>query len=265
MVRARLRRTGHDRARPASVTWKVHREVIVALGWGRAVLLQLAHPAVAAGVHDHSSFRGSLSASLRRMRSTVRAMLWLTFGDDEQMITAAAGINAIHVRVRGEGYSAGDPELARWVHATMLESVPLAYERFVGPLSDRERDRFCSEAAIMEPLLGMPAGWLPRDAGQLAAYMDETVGGGKIVVTDTSRSLARAVLYPPRWYLAWPAFRPMQLLAIGTLPPAVREAYGFGWSARDERALARWTALLKIWRCILPPFVREWPMARKTS
>ena len=117
----------------------------------------------------------------------------------------------------------------------------------------------------MEPLLGMPAGWLPRDAGQLAAYMDETVGGGKIVVTDTSRSLARAVLYPPRWYLAWPAFRPMQLLAIGTLPPAVREAYGFGWSARDERALARWTALLKIWRCILPPFVREWPMARKTS
>ena len=70
-------------------------------GWGRAILLQLAHPAVAAGVRDHSSFRGSILSSFRRLHSTVGAMLSLTFGDTEQMITAAAGINAIHDRVRG--------------------------------------------------------------------------------------------------------------------------------------------------------------------
>ena len=260
-VRARLRRADQVRARRESVTWKIHRELIVTLGWGRAILLQLAHPGVAAGVHHHSSFRGSLRASLRRMRSTVRAMLWLTFGDDEQMLTAAAGINAIHARVRGAGYSAGDPELQRWVHATLLDSIPLAYERLVGPLSDAERDRFCAEAAIIEPLLGVPAGRLPRDAGQLAAYMDETLSGGRIVVTDTSRALARAVLYPPRWYLAWPAFRPMQLLAIGTLPPRIREAYGLPWSARDEGALARWTSVLRTSRRLLPPFAREWPIS----
>ena len=100
-VRARLLRSDHVRAGPESITWKVNREVIVVAGWGRAILLQLAHPAVAAGVHDHSSFRGSLLSSFRRLHSTVRAMLSLTFGDTEQMITAAAGINAIHDRVRG--------------------------------------------------------------------------------------------------------------------------------------------------------------------
>ena len=100
-VRARLVRSDHVRAGADSVTWKINREMIVIAGWGRAILLQLAHPAVAAGVHGHSSFRGSLGASFRRLHSTVGAMLSLTFGDTERMVTAAAGINAIHDRVRG--------------------------------------------------------------------------------------------------------------------------------------------------------------------
>lgn len=268
-VRARLVRSDHVRAGPESITWKVNREVIVVAGWGRAVLLQLAHPAVAAGVHDHSTFRGSLRSSVRRLHSTVDAMLALTFGDTEQMIAAAAGINAIHDRVRGcvregagDAYSAHDPVLQRWVHATLLESIPLMYERLVGPLTLRERDRYCSEAAIMEPLLGMPAGWLPRDSAQLDAYMREMLAGGIIGVTDTSRALARAVLYPPRWYVAWPAFRAMQVLTIGSLPPSIRRAYGFEWRARDERAFARWTSLLRTSLRLLPPLAREWPAAR---
>jgi uncharacterized protein (DUF2236 family) len=279
-VRARLLQSDHVRAGADSITWKINREAIVVAGWGRAILLQLAHPAVAAGVHHHSAFRGSLLSSVRRLQSTVRAMLSLTFGDTEQMITAAAGINAIHDRVRGrvqtplklrpvsteetdEAYCAHDPDLQRWVHATLLESIPLTYELLVGPLTAAERDRYCAEAAIMEPLLGMPAGWLPRHSAQLDAYMRGMLAGGSLVVTDTSRALARAVLYPPDWYVAWPAFRPMQLLTIGTLPPSIRLAYGFEWRARDVRAFARWTALLRTSVPLLPPLAREWPMARR--
>ena len=269
-VRARLLRADHVRAGPESITWKVNREVIVIAGWGRAILLLLAHPAVAAGVHGHSSFRGSLLSSFRRMHATVGAMLSLTFGDTEQMITASASINAAHDRVRGrvregagEAYSAHDPELQRWVHATLIESITLTYELLVGPLTLRERDRYCSEAAIMEPLLGMPAGWLPRDTAQLDTYMREMLAGGSIAVTDTSRALARAVLYPPHWGVAWPAFRAMQLLTIGSLPPSIRRAYGFEWRGRDVRAFARWTALLRTSLRLLPPLAREWPMARR--
>lgn len=244
--------------------------MVVVAGWGRAILLQLAHPSIAAGVHDHSSFRGSLRSSFRRLHSTVGAMLALTFGDTEQMITAAAAINVIHDRVRGkvtersgDTYSAHDPDLQRWVHATLLESIPLTYELLIAPLTRRERDQYTAEAAIMEPLLGMPDGWLPRDAAQLDAYMREMLSSDRLVVTDTSRALARSVLYPPRWYLAWPAFRPMQLLTIGSLPPAIRQAYGFEWRPREARAFERWTTLLRTLVRVLPPFAREWPVARR--
>lgn len=268
-VRARLLSSDHARAGRDSVSWRVNREMIVVAGWGRAILLQLAHPAVAAGVHDHSAFRGSLVASFRRLRSTVGAMVSLTFGDTEQMIEAAAGINTIHDRVRGrthgtgEPYSAHDPGLQQWVHATLLESIPLTYELLVGPLTPHERDRYCAEAAIMEPLLGMPAGWLPRDSAQLDAYMRGMLADGSLVVTGTSRALVRALLYPPRWWVAWPVFRAMQVLTIGSLPPSIRRAYGFEWRPRDARSFVRWTALLRTSLRLLPRLAREWPSASR--
>jgi uncharacterized protein (DUF2236 family) len=270
-IRARLAKSDRRRAGQGSVSWKLNREIIVVAGWGRAILLQLAHPAVGAGVSEHSAFRGCPVTGFKRLRSTVRAMLALTFGNTEEMISTAAGINVIHDRVRGrsadgngEVYSAHDPALQQWVHATLLESIPQTYELLVGPLTPRERDRYCSEAAIMEPLLGITAGRLPRNAAELDEYMKEMLDSGQLVVSDSSRKLARAILYPRKWQLLWPVFRPMQLLTIGSLPPTIREAYGFHWRSRDARAFARWTTMLRVvWR-LLPRFAREWPVARRT-
>jgi uncharacterized protein (DUF2236 family) len=263
-VRARLLRSDHVRTGPDSVSWKINREALVIAGWGRAILMQLAHPSIAAGIDAHSSFRGSLRASVRRLYSTVAAMLSLTFGDTDEVINAAAGIHVIHDRVRGvqPAYSAHDPELQRWVHATLLDSIPLTFERLVGPLTPRERDRYCLEAAIMEPLLGMPSGLLPRSTASLDDYLRQMYTGGALVVTDRSRSLARAVLYPPQWRLVWPAFRVIQLMTIGSLPPPLREAYGFEWRPRDDRSLSRWVMVIRIMRRALPGFMCQWPMAR---
>jgi uncharacterized protein (DUF2236 family) len=262
-TRDRMRAAGLPRPGPDSVTWLINREMIVTAGWGRAILLQLAHPAIGAGLHRHSSFRGGLRSGAGRLRSTVGAMLSITFGDSEAMIAAAARIHAIHDRVRGDGYSAHDPELQRWVHATLVDSIPLVYERLLGPLTPRQHDDYCREAAIMEPLMGMPPGWLPRDRVQLDRYMRGMLDGGTLAVSDTSRALARAVLYPPHWAAAWPAFRPLQLLTIGTLPPAIREAYGFEWREPEARALARWTATLRTAVRLLPSAARQWPQARR--
>jgi uncharacterized protein (DUF2236 family) len=270
-VRTRLIQSDRERPGPDSISWRINQEIVVVGGWGRAILLQLAHPSVAAGVHHHSTFRGSLASSLKRVRSTIGAMLSITFGDAEQMINAAAGINAIHDRVRGrvpgdaaQTYSAHDPELQRWVQSTMLDSTLVVYERLVGPLSHRERSRYCAEASIMEPLMGMPAGWLPRDSPDLDTYMREMIDGGTMVVSDTSRALARALLYPPKWRLLWPVFRAMQVLTIGMLPPAIRTAYGFEWTPRDERSLARWTTAVRLMQRVLPAMARQWPIARRT-
>ncbi len=272
LVRTRLEASAHVRPGPGSVTWKVNREIVVVAAWGRAILMQLAHPSVAAGVHHHSSFRGSLRNSFRRLHSTVGAMLAIAFGNTEDMIAAAARINAIHDRVRGSvedggsgHYSAHDPGLQRWVHATLLDSMPRAYEALVAPLTPSERDRYCDESAIMEPLLGMPEGWLPRDATQLDACLRDMLESGELVVTDTSRKLARAVLYPPRWRMMWPAFRAMQLLTIGTLPPSLRDAYGFEWTDHEARSFARWMKSIRAVLGVVPPLARQWPMSRRAA
>lgn len=276
LVRERLARTPLPAAGPDSVSWRINREILVVAGWGRAILLQFAHPLVAAGVDHHSAFRGSLLGSLKRLRSTVSAMLALTFGDEEEVVRAAAGINSIHDRVSGQigqaagrfdadqSYSAHDPGLLRWVHATLLDSLPATYELLVGPLTAEDRERYYAEAAIMEPLLDIPEGLLPRNTAQLEAYMRQMLASGEIVVTDRSRALARAVLFPPNWRLLWPFFRPVQLITIGLLPPEIRAEYGFTWDERHARALSRWAAALRYLHDLLPRFAREWPVARRS-
>ena len=274
-VRARLLRSGFARPGPESISWRINREMIVVAGWGRAILMQLAHPLIGAGVGDHSSFRGGMGPGFRRLSSTVGAMLSLTFGSEDDVVDAAARINSIHDRVSGrlgetvgaldagERYSAHDPELLRWVHATLLESIPLTYALAIGPLTPEERDRYCAEAAIMEPLLDIPAGLLPRSSVQLDAYMHEMLDSGRITVSRRSRAIAGAILFPPGWRLLWPVYRPLQLLTIGLLPPALRDGYGFAWTDRDARALARWTRAYGMLRRLLPAVAREWPAARR--
>lgn len=276
-VRQRLAAAPLPPAGPESVGWRINRETVVVAGWGRAILLQFAHPLVAAGVDQHSAFRGSLLGSLKRLRSTVGAMLSLTFGDEDEIVHAAAGINSIHDRVSGrlghragafgpeQPYSAHDPELLRWVHATLLDSIPRTYELLVRPLPAEDRERYYVEATIMEQLLGIPAGMLPRTSAELDGYMRQMIADGQIVVTDTSRALARAVLFPPNWRLLWPFFRPIQLITIGLLPPGIREQYGFAWRERDARALDRWVRAIRVLRRVTPRPLREWPASRRTT
>src|SRR6185312_12996405 len=118
------------------------------------------------------------------------------------------GINAIHDRVHGQlraqagpfeaghQYSAHDPELLRWVHCTMLEVFPRTYRLYVGPLSDAEWDRYCAEASRVEPLLGVPDGFLPSSLSELRAYMRQMLASGQIAVSAESRTLAHEILHP---------------------------------------------------------------------
>ena len=276
-IRERLRAARVTRPGPGSVSWKINREIVVVVAWGRAILLQLAHPLVGAGVREHSRFRGSLMTSLARLRSTIGAMLSMTFGGDDEAIAAAAGINVIHDRVSGrlhgaaggfaggERYSAHDAELLRWVHATLLDSMMLVYQRLVGPLTPEERDRYCAESAVMEALLDIPPGLLPRNTADLDAYMGDMLTGDRIAVTGSSRALAGAVLFPPGWRLLWPAFRPMQLITIGLLPDEIRRAYGFAWTPREDLAMSRWTTVIRWLRRWMPFLLLHWPASRRRS
>jgi uncharacterized protein (DUF2236 family) len=141
----------------------------------------------------------------------------------------------------------------------------MVYELLVRPLSAQDREQYYAEAAVMEQLLDIPVGSLPRTSGQLDTYMREMLAGGEIVVTETSRAMAREVLFPPNWQLLWPMFRPVQLITIGLLPPQIREQYGFPWDHTHSRAFTRWVAAIRHLHDFAPRFVREWPIARRKS
>ncbi|HEV2122978.1 MAG TPA: oxygenase MpaB family protein [Chloroflexota bacterium] len=274
-------RVGDGLAGPESVAWKINREVVLLVGWGRAILLQVAHPMVAQGVADHSLFVKSPHLRRQRLQQTLSAMLALTFGTREEVEAAARGINAIHDHVRGElreavgthpagaRYSAHDPALLRWVHATLLESFPLAYRTFIGPLSDEEVERYCREASGLAPLLGIPEGYLPTSVAEARAYVREMMASGEIAVGETARQLASELLNPHLQLpsvvrlLLWPFLWLGRLPAIGMLPPEIRRQYGFSWRRRHEVALRVVAATS---RCVLPhlpPLLRHWPAARR--
>jgi uncharacterized protein (DUF2236 family) len=259
------------------MAWTLHREMVLLAGWGRAILLQLAHPLVARGVADHSGFRTERWGRLHRLDRTLRAMLTLTFGTPEEAKAVAGAINGIHDRVHGwlrerEGifpagtrYSAHDPALLAWVHVTLVDSFLLTYELFVGALAIEERDRYCEESAGVEGLLGIPDGYLPRSTAQLGRYLDAALASGEIVVTDSARMLASGLLHPPAPLAARPLLALARLPTVGLLPPAIRSGYGLAWSPGRERALRALGTVSCRMLPWLPGVIRHWPRARAAA
>jgi uncharacterized protein (DUF2236 family) len=257
-----------------SVARRINGERVVVLGWTRAILLQLAHPLVAAGVHEHSRFRESPWAAAARLHSTIRAMLALTFGDEEATSRALEGILAIHRRVRGHlgtsvgcfpagtPYSAEDPALVLWVHLTLLESLPLAYETLVRPLASGDRDAYCAESAWAAVRLGARAGEVPRSWRDAMAAMDDVRAAAILAVGPDARELARVLMSPAPVRAFPPLGWAHRLLTAGLLPPALRASYGIGWTSARQRRFDRVTSLVRHARRAVPDALARWPQAR---
>ena len=245
------------------------------LGWVRAILLQFAHPLIAAGVAEHSSFRGGTGAALSRLHHTVGAMLALTFGGEDDRERALEAIRTIHRRVHGSlpescgrfpagtPYSAEDPALLLWVHATLIDSILRVYDRLIAPLSETDRDAYCVDAAEVATALGAHAHDVPRSWRSLQAYLDAQYASGVIEPCTQARVLAAALLAPSASALMVPITAIVQLVGAGMLPRQLRRAYGFEWSRRRERSFRAVMATLRLARRVAPPFIAWWPAARR--
>lgn len=257
---------------PSSLTWRLSKETALLLGGRRALLMQLAHPLVAQGVADHSDFSDD---RLGRLFRTVEASMELIFGPRDRARKVIDHINGVHRRVFGTldeavgiypastPYSATDPDLLFWVHATLVETSLLFYERFVAPLEAEQREAYYRETIWPAEALGVPSSMIPDTHAGFAAYMDEMMTSGRIVVGGTARRLSVGILYPrPHWPVRR-LFDPLNVITIGTLPEIVREAYGLRWNL-GRRALLR-TAESTVRRMlpVTPPMIRYVPQARE--
>jgi uncharacterized protein (DUF2236 family) len=256
------------------VAWRLNAERLVVLGWTRAILLQFAHPLVAAGVHEHSGFRSSPLAAVTRLRHTVSAMLSLTFGTDEKRERTIAAIRTIHQRVNGTvptsagpfvagtRYSAEDPALVLWVHLTLLESIVLTYELLVGTLTERERDEYCEASAPLAIALGALDAEVPRTWQATRAGVERAYASGRIAVSAEARALAFAVVRPRGARLAGPVMWINEVLALGLLPSHLRDSYGFRWTPLRARAFGVIARAIRLARRFVPDVVTLWRDAR---
>ncbi|MFN8639395.1 MAG: oxygenase MpaB family protein [Dehalococcoidia bacterium] len=209
----------------------MNRESILLLGGGRALLMQLAHPQVAAGVAAHSSFRDD---RLGRFLRTVRPVYAMVFGTAEESTSAAARIARRHRPVVGPGYRADDPDLQRWVYATLVDTVLTTYDRFVRRVSPELEARFLDEASAIGRQLGIPRELLPHDPRAFQSYVDGMVAS--LEVSDAARALVEDI-FAPRPLVAAPALRVLRELTSGLLPAPLREQFGLRWGPRRETLL----------------------------
>jgi uncharacterized protein (DUF2236 family) len=240
-----------------SITRRVNRENVLFLGGGRALLMQVAHPKVAAGVDEHSDFRAH---PLRRLRRTILMTMAIVFGDRETALTAAKGVNQVHARVKGRDYRALDPDLLLWVHATLMDTALVTYETFVKPLLAREREDFYQEFKLLGELLGIPRERFPATLRDFDTYLGDMMESGPLRVDDRARSLAKLVLRPPTRLLPGPVMIPFEVVTAGLLPPILRSQYGIAWGTGQQRAYRLAVRTLPRLVALTPPVLRVWPL-----
>ena len=214
----------------ASASWRLRGGgVVISMAKARAALLQIAHPKIAAGLVDHSTFE---SDPYRRVRTTGQTMGAILFGSPDERTEALRRLRELHAGVRGarpggDPYRANDPELQWFVLATLVDSDLLVEARYVRLFDERERDAYFAEAQHLFDAFRIPRRLVPASRAELHAAV--TSACADLVVGDDARRLAARVFDPnflrvARGPLVW-GYR---ALLADLLPEHVRVGYGFG-------------------------------------
>ena len=171
---------------PGRLSWEINGDLAsVSAAGAAAILMEVLHPSVMAGVHDQSSYR---TDPLRRARNTLGYVLRTTFGSTEAATAVIDRVKKVHARVNGtrpDGvpYRALDPELIAWVHTCIPWAVMEAYSRYRRPLSTAEKDRYLAEQAPIGLLGG--ADRVPVSVAELEDYVEHM--RPKLAMTEQTR------------------------------------------------------------------------------
>jgi uncharacterized protein (DUF2236 family) len=231
---------------PDSVTWTVNRESALFLGAGRAALLQLAHPWVAAALAEHSRV---LDRPIARFHNTFRIVFTMVFGSLAQATAAARYLYGVHTRIQGNmpenvaryhygsHYQANEVAALRWVFSTLVESAVLAHDAVLTPLTAAERESYYAESCTLAGLFGIPPEALPPNWESFESYNRQMCASDELGVSAAARVMAHNLLagagswiHPPGWYRA---------LVAAWLPPRFREEFGLSFGAEEQRSAKR--------------------------
>lgn len=240
----------------------LQREAVLAVGGLRAIVLQVAHPAVGHGVADHSAFARDPVA---RLHATLSFVYVVADGDDRLVSAVARSVGRAHrpvVSTAGDAipYDARDAELQRWVAATLHETALRMAELVWGPLPRPLTDELLARSGRFATVLGMPAALWPADSAAFDRYYRDA--STALRFDDATAAVIRelvAARSAPRWVRA-----SMPLLVAFTAPLLPADLQGqLGWDAlRGRRVVAALVrGLVPVYR-VLPAAVRSLPSRR---
>ena len=260
---------------PERPIWWLSREWALMLGGGRALLMQAAHPLTLAGVAEHSDYD---SDPWGRLERTMEVVWRCVYGTRDEADAAMARVRVLHSRVNGTlreplgpfpagtPYSAEDPELLMWVHATLIDSALLMYRTYVGALSRAVAEGYYQDMRLLGELFGIPPGFMPTHLDGFYAYKRRMLASEQITATPLAREVCWVVLRPPLPLALRPVGLALNQISVGFLPGELRRQYGFGWDpARRAMLFASTQYVKRVALPLLPDFVRARSEARRAE
>ena len=264
MVQSRFVDSGGDHGLlPADSAGRlVNRELFVLLGGTAALLMQVAHPLVAAGVAGHSDFARH---PIRRLRRTLDTTLAVVFGDRAGAEAALGRIDRRHgpvVGTAGDGrpYAARDPLLLLWVQATLVLTSLRLYELVAGRLPPARREAYWAEARPIAARLGIPADLLPPTLADLERF-EATALAADVRPDATATAVGRQVLRPFR--LPAPLYWLNDALTAALVPPSLRAPFGLRYRTRERMVVQGIVIVVRSLRRVLPARLTTVPQARR--
>jgi uncharacterized protein (DUF2236 family) len=247
-----------------SISWRVDREAANFLGAGRALLLQLAHPWVAAAIEQHSD---TFAHPIGRFHRTFKLVFTLVFGTLEQSLKAARMLHQLHAGITGTlpraagPFPAGSPFNAngiaalRWVYATLIDTSVICHALVLPPLTLAEREQFFEESCLFAGFFGISREHLPGSWSEFCGYVHRFLESDVLTVTGAARSMAHRLLSDEaHWLRAPPSY---MALTAELLPPRLRDAFGLPYGSRERAAAARLRARLRAIYPYLPSRLRH--------
>ena len=231
---------------PGSITWRVMSDCSTFIGGVRALVVQAAHPEVASGVGDHSSYRADPLGRLSRTASYVTAT---AYGSLPEVDHAVGIVSRLHGPVsgtshRGLAYSAADPEMKAWVHNALVDSFLVAHRTF-GPeaMTDTDADTYVAEQVSLGDRMG--ASPLPDTADALTRWLVEHPSLGP---SPAGADAVRFLAGPPLNMPVRLAYRIIHDAAVATVPTPVLDVLGI---RRRPGAVLRGRLLIRVLRAAL--------------
>ena len=231
---------------PNSVSWKINREAGLFLAAGRATLLQLAHPWVAAAIAEHSR---TLHDPIGRFHQTFRVMFTMSFGSVEQAMATARRLHIRHQGIHGtmpetvgefaagSRYEANEVNALLWVYATLIDTSVMAYDLILPALTSEERERYYAESRISAAFFGIAPDVWPGNWQQFEEYMESMYLSDTLAVSPVAQHLARQVLSGTGSWLRIPSW--YRALTAHLLPPRLREEFGLAYGEGEQRSAER--------------------------